>query len=289
MKISLCLAGGGIKGVAHIGVLKALKEKKIDIDYIGGTSSGSIVATLYAAGFNPDEIYNIFKKYCKQIKYVDLINILKLIAGLIFTRKIVINGLNSGKVLEKLVNKMCEEKEIYTISDIKKSLVVPTINMNSGEVVCFTSCNIRNTYSDKTKFVQDVSIGKAVRASCSYPVVFSPCKYKNMELIDGGIRENVPWKELKLLGAENILSVIFESQKDESCCENFIEVAGRSIDLLCRELSQYEMQGADMILSIKTKKVGLLDISQLDYLYDLGYKQAREFIDLNIMKGGKID
>ena len=150
--------------------------------------------------------------------------------------------------------------------------------MANGEVICFTSSQIRSGYSDNTKFVQDVTIGKAVRASCSYPVVFSPCKYKDMELIDGGIRENVPWKELKVLGAENILSVVFESEKNEECCNNFIEVAGRSIDLLCRELSQYEMNGADKVLTIKSEKVGLLDIDKMDYLYELGYQQAMGFL-----------
>ena len=68
MKLGLCLAGGGVKGAAHIGVLKALAEEKIDIDYISGTSSGSIVATLYAVGYKPEEIYILFKKYCKEIK-----------------------------------------------------------------------------------------------------------------------------------------------------------------------------------------------------------------------------
>ena len=82
MGIGLALSGGGVKGAAHIGVLKALEEEKIKIDYIAGTSSGSIVSTLYAAGFSPDEIYYIFKKYCKKIKYVDIKNIFKLFFGL---------------------------------------------------------------------------------------------------------------------------------------------------------------------------------------------------------------
>lgn len=276
-KISLCLAGGGIKGVAHIGVLKVLEEENIEIEYIGGTSSGSIVSSLYAEGFSADEIYYIFKKYCKKIKYANLKNILKLIYGLIIERKIIIDGLNSGKEIEKLINKESNKKGVYNISDIKKPLVIPSVNMNTGEVICFTSCSKRGEYSDKIKFVDDISIGKAVRASCSYPVVFSPCEYRDMELIDGGIRENVPWKELELLGAKNIVNVIFESDKKDNCCDNLIEVAGRSIDLLCRELSNYEMQGTYKILKIKTEKTGLLDISKLENLYYLGYKQAKEF------------
>ena len=74
----MCLAGGGIKGVAHIGVLKSNRRKNIEIEYIGGTSSGSIVSSLYAAGFTAEEIYNIFKKYCKKIRYADLKNIIKI-------------------------------------------------------------------------------------------------------------------------------------------------------------------------------------------------------------------
>ena len=64
MENGLCLAGGGVKGAAHIGVIKALEEENIDFKYIGGTSSGSIVACLYSCGFTSDEIYKIFKKYC---------------------------------------------------------------------------------------------------------------------------------------------------------------------------------------------------------------------------------
>lgn len=287
MKLGLALAGGGVKGAAHIGVLKVLEEEGISIKYVGGTSSGSIVASLYAMGFTADEIYKIFKKYCKKIKYVDLLYILKAVLGLIFTGKIIIDGLNSGKQIEKLVDKFANKKGIYNISDIKNNLVIPSVDMCNGEVICFTSVKngihglekeSRSDFSDGVRFVEEMPIGKAVRASCSYPIVFSPCLYRDTKLIDGGIRENVPWKELKQIGADKIISVTFEEEIDKTCCKNLIEIGGRAIGLLSRELSNYEMQGVDFNLKLKSEKVGLLDMNKIDELYLLGYNEMKNNI-----------
>lgn len=283
MGFGLALSGGGVKGAAHIGVLKALEENNIKIDYIGGTSSGSIVATLYAAGYKPDEIYDIFKKYCKKIKYIDLENIFKLFFGVITTGTIVIDGLNSGKSISKLINKMCNQKNIYNISDIKVPLVIPSVNMCTGEVMCFTSSEIR-AFSDNTVFSKDVEIGNAVQASCSFPAVFSPCDYRNSKLVDGGIRENVPWREVRLLGADKVISVVFENEVDESCCKNLIDVAFRSYELMCRELSKYELDGSDYFIKIKSKKVSLLNMSKIDEFYEMGYNETQKFIEKNNIK-----
>ena len=115
MKLSVCLSGGGVKGAAHIGALKALEEENIIIDNISGTSSGSIVATLYAAGYKPDEIKEIFMRYCKKIKYMDLKNVFNIIKNLITKHKFVIKGLNSGEIIEKLINELCNKKGITNI------------------------------------------------------------------------------------------------------------------------------------------------------------------------------
>lgn len=283
MSFGLALSGGGVKGAAHIGVLKALEEENIKIDYIGGTSSGSIVATLYAAGYKPDEIYDIFKKYCKKIKYVDIKNGLKLIFGLITTGTIIIDGLNPGKSINRLISKMCNEKNIYNISDIEIPLVVPSVDMCTGEVVCFTSSKIR-AFSDSTIFVNDAEIGCAVQASCSFPAVFSPCNFNGNKLIDGGARENVPWRELKFLGANKVLSVIFENEVDESCCKNLIDVAFRSFELMGKELSKYELAGMDYSIKIKSEKVSLLDMSKIDEFFQLGYKETKNFLRENKIK-----
>ena len=241
MKLGLSLSGGGVKGAAHIGVIKALEEKNIKIDSIAGTSSGSIVATLYAMGYNADEIYKIFKKYCKKIKYVDMKNIIKLIYGLVIRRKIIIDGLNSGKVI--------------SFSSLKDKRIL-----------------------DNTEFVNNIDIGKAVRASCSYPVVFSPCTNEDHKLIDGGIRENTPWRELKEIGTEKVISIVFKEKFEAKDCFNIIDVASRAIGLLCNELSNYEWAGSDYLVEINTKKIGLLDMDKIDYLYELGYNETKKQI-----------
>lgn len=281
MSLGLALSGGGVKGAAHIGVLKALEEENIKVDYIGGTSSGSIVATLYAAGYKAEEIYEIFKKYCKKIKYVDWKNIFKLFFGIITTGTIIIDGLNSGKSINRLITKMCNEKNIYNISDTKIPLVIPSVNMNTGEVICFTSLNLR-AFSNNTVFVNDANIGNVVQASCSFPAVFSPCDYKNKKLVDGGIRENMPWRELKVLGADKVISVVFESEVDNSCCKNLVDVAFRSFELMEKELSKYELNGADYLIKIKSEKVSLLDMSKIDEFYELGYNETKKILKNDI-------
>lgn len=278
MKLGLCLSGGGAKGAAHIGVLKALEEEKIKIDYISGTSSGSIIATMYAVGYKPEEIYELFHEYCKKIKYVDAKNILKLIYGLIIKQEIIIEGLSEGKNIEKLINKKCNEKNIKNIKEIKFPLLIPSVDLYTGKIYIFSSQQNRNTYSDEIQYIYDMDIGKAVHASCSYPGVFSPCKYNNTKLIDGGIRENIPWRETKINGADKVISVVFEKDIKNKENNNIIEVITNSIDILSHELSNYELAGAEYLLKIKTEDIKLLDFSKIKYLYNLGYETTKKQI-----------
>lgn len=277
MSIGICFAGGGIKGVAHIGALKALEEENIKFDYIAGTSSGSIVACLYSVGYNSDEIYEIFKKYINKINYFEIKNVIKLIFGILIKRKIIITGLNSGKKIEKLINKECAKKEINNINQINKNLLIPCVNLKTGDVYIFSSIKNRNRkeYSDNIIYKNNINIGKAVRASCSYPGVFSPCIIEDNYMVDGGIRENVPWKELKECGAQKVISIVFQNEIKEKNKIDMFDVISGSMELLCRELSNYELNGADYLLKIKTKNIQLLDKTKLDYLYNLGYIETK--------------
>ena len=132
--------------------------------------------------------------------------------------------------------------------------------------------------SDKINYINDANIGRVVRASCSYPGVFCPCEYQSMKLIDGGIRENAPWREWKENGIDKVFCIGFETDKTNKKDKNMIDIISNSLDILCHELSNYELNGVDYLLKIKTKDVSLLDIKQMDYLYQEGYKQTKKFL-----------
>ncbi len=278
MKIGLCLSGGGIKGAAHIGVIKALEEENIKFDCVSGTSSGSIVASLYAMGYTPEEMLELFKNYGKEISKIDWCIIFKLIFGLIFKRKICVEGLNKGTKIEKIINKRAKQKNIKLISDIEMPLIIPSVNLYDGSIYMFTSQQNERKYSDEVITVNNIDIGKAVEASCSYPGIFCPTNYNNQKLVDGGVRENTPWKELKNIGAEKIISVVFEEKKKEKKNVNMLDCITGSMGIMMHELYNYEIEGIEYLLKIKTDKIWLLDIEKTEELYKIGYEITKKKI-----------
>ena len=276
MKIGLCLSGGGIKGVAHIGVIKALEEENIKIDYISGASSGSIVASMYAMGYNSDEMLQMFRRYAKEISKINYKLVFKLIFGLIFNKKICIEGLNDGNKLSEIINNQAIKKNIRLISDIKVPLVIPSVNLYDGSIYLFSSVNNNRKYSDNVIVINNIEIGKAVQASCSYPGIFCPTNFNDKKLVDGGIRENLPWKELKNMGADKIISLVFEEEKRPKKKVNILDCITGSMGIMMHELYNYEIEGIEYLLKINTKDVWLLEIEKMKELYNLGYKTAKK-------------
>ena len=154
-------------------------------------------------------------------------------------------------------------------------LIIPSVDVHSGKIYFFTSQNKRTKFSNEIKYNSNINIGKAVRASCSYPLIFSPCRFNNRELIDGGVRENIPWKGLKEIGASKVIGVVFNKENDGKCCKNVIEVVSSSLDILNYELYNYEINGVDCLLKIKTKNISLLDMEKIDELFEIGYKTTK--------------
>lgn len=275
MNLGLCLSGGGIKGIAHVGAIKALEEAGVTFNYVSGTSSGSIIATLYACGFTTDEMYEIFTKYAKSIRYIDFENIKRFFKNIFTGKGIRIDGLNSGTKIKKIVEEVCMQKGISNIKQIKMPILIPAVDIYTDEL-CVFSNNINKNIKSKIRYINDIDIGTAVQASCSYPGIFSPCQFNNKLFVDGGITENLPWKETKKAGANKVLSIVFEDKEPKKCCNNIFEIINKSFSLLCKELANYEWDGTDYLLKIETNRVGLLEKSKMQELYEEGYIQTKK-------------
>lgn len=269
MKLGLALSGGGIRGAVHIGVLKALEENEIKIDIIGGTSSGSLVAALYAMGYSPMHIYHLFKRYGKMITNVGTANLLNGVGGYIVNKKINISGMNDGKLMEELYNEIASKKEIQKMSDIKMPIVIPTIDITDGEEYIFTNQVPKEEKSEK--YITNVPVGTAVRASSSFPAIYCPYEFKNHLFLDGGTIDNIPVYEVLAQGADKVITVNFEPIKINKQ-SNVMDIILRTIDIMGNKIIEEELKKSDLILTIPTdNEIGFLDTKQIESCYQYGY------------------
>lgn len=276
MKIGLALSGGGIRGIAHAGALKALEENNINIDIIGGTSSGSLIAALYALGYSPYYIYILFKRYADELTKLNTSIIATGIGNFIINKKVNLNGLKTGESIEKTYNKLALKKGISTINQIKMPLVIPTVDISRSKEYIFTS--ILQKDDNQENYITDISVGKAVRASSSFPFVFSPCVYKDHIFLDGGALDNTPAIEVKKQGADKVISIKFDSDpitKDS----NIMDIVMKMIDIMGSKVSEESLNMSDCIITIPSDGTGLLETSKIDYCYKSGYDTVMKNID----------
>lgn len=280
MKLGLALSGGGIRGIAHAGVLKALEESNIKIDAIGGTSSGSLIASLYALGYSPYYIYILFKRYASEISQINAGPILSGLGNFMKNKKIPLLGLKTGNSIEKAFDELANRKGIKNIGEITKMpIVIPTVDIGDSNEYIFTN-NIPKS-KKKDKYITDISIGKAVRASSSFPAVFCPCEYKNHKFLDGGALDNVPVTEVRKQGVDKVIAVNFKAD-DIDKNSNMMDVAMRTIDIMGNKISEESLKNSDYILTVRTDKTGLLDTNKLDSCFEYGYKTVIDNIkDIN--------
>lgn len=233
MKLGIALSGGGIRGIAHAGVLKALEDNNIKVDIIGGTSAGSLVATLYAMGYSPYYIYILFKRYAKELVEVNTSPILSGISGFMLNKKVKVRGLKTGKSIETIYNQIAYKKGIRRMEQIKMPLVVPTVDIMNGKEYVFTN-QIPKGEEKNEQYITDVTVGKAVRASSSFPAVFMPCEFGTHAFMDGGALDNVPVNEVKKQGADKVIAVTFDADPitEDS---NMMDIIMKSIDIMRKQ------------------------------------------------------
>lgn len=201
--VGLVLSGGGAKGFAYIGVLKALQKAGLRVDYIGGTSIGSIIGGLYAVGYSPDTIAKIIREQNWNNLMHDVID-----------RKYVAYeekgyAENSIATLPIKKNKIGLKSSLYEGQEIDLLLnhyfTVDYKTTNFSKLPTPFMCMATNILNGKAVPLKNGYLPRAIRASMSIPAYFSPVHYQGKYLVDGGVIDNYPAKQIKDLGIKLII------------------------------------------------------------------------------------
>jgi len=277
-RVGLVLSGGGAKGLYHIGVIKALEENGIPIDYVSGTSMGAIIAGLYAIGYTPEQMAEIFES--NQIKYW-----------------------MSGKIEDKYIYYFKQRRPNAAMITLRidfrnpqriAKLQLPTSLIQSNTLdlafVEFFSgpsaqcggdfdklfvpfrCIATDAAARKEVVYRGGDLGKAIRASMTIPLVFRPIKQDSTLLYDGGIYNNFPWQVLQedfkpdiLIGSKCVEGN--SKPKEDNPMEQILALTMMHTD--------YDLPSDEDILIDHTfDDVTTLDFSKAAYVIDRGYQDA---------------
>ncbi len=244
-KIGLALGGGAVLGAAHVGVLRAIKEKKIEIQYIAGTSIGAFVAAFFAFGKNWEEIHEI----AADLKWIDI-------------TKIALSqyGLLSNDKMGTLIGKHIGKKKI---EDAKIPLAMVATDITKGEKVVL----------DKG------SVAEAVMSSTAIPGIFNPVEIGSKLLVDGGVVENVPIKTTLDLGAEYVIGVDLNAQDETEEPSNILDVLLNSFQFMRQASSRLQTEKADLMIKPDLSEFIRSDMDQVDDLMEQGYRDAKKALE----------
>lgn len=274
MTLGVALSGGGLKGLAHIGALKALEELGLKIDYLSGTSSGSIFATFYAMGYSVDEIKKRTLENYKILTKIEKKPIFK--AGYTYLTSGVakISGLTDGENIENLVKNISKDKNITNMNEIKIPYAIATVDTISTKECIFLSKKF-DLKDDDIDYIYDAPIAKATRASISFPGVYTPCEYGKYNFIDGGTKDNLPVKILKDMGADKTLALSFRID-DYVPQDDILAILLRTVDIFSLKDVRKAQREADLAIEIDARGASLLEIDNADKLVETGYNTIME-------------
>ena len=275
MKVGIALAGGGLKGVAYIGALKALEELVIKIDYISGTSSGSMAASLYAMGCAPEEMKKIIYESYKNLVKIPKKPIISSVGTYITKKQLTLEGLISGERVENLIQNAAKERNYDNIKEIKMPLAITTVDTISTKECIFLSRDY-NLKNDDIDYIYDISIGKAVRSSMAFPGIFTTSKFKNYNFIDGGTKDNLPIKVLKDMGADVTIGLSFKLDDYDTENQNILSILLRTVDIFSLKDVLNAQKEASIAIEIDAKGTSLMEIDNIDECIEIGYNAIME-------------
>ncbi len=256
-KIGLALGGGGARGLAHIGVIKALEQAGIEISFIAGTSMGALVGGWYAATKDIDSLERIFLNAEKDevLKFTKILN--KNDGESLQTK---------GHIFADFLGDALERKNIEDCG-IPFRAIATDIN-NGDEVV-----------------IKEGNLLEAIQASAALPIVFKPVSLDSRLLMDGGFSNPVPADVAKKMGAEFVIAVDISSKWLDISEKPFNWtrlpfLVSNVLDAAAYQLSKSRLESADVVLRPLVSNFGWFDFKQPEEIIRAGVRETK----LNLKK-----
>jgi len=227
LHIALALGGGAARGFAHVGVIKALLAHGVHPDIVVGTSVGSFVAALYAAGYDAEQLQQVAHQFEESsIKDWALPS----------------RGVLKGTALQDFINRKVEGR---AIEDLPRKLAIVATDLQSGDMMVFERGNV----------------GLAVRASSSVPGLFRPVAIGTHEYVDGGLVSPVPVRVARRLGADVVIAVDISERPADQSTAGELDIVLQTFAIMGRVIAREELDSADIVLTPELSGVGSTDFS----------------------------
>ncbi len=220
-KVALVLGGGAARGFAHIGVIKALEAQGVVPDIVVGTSAGSVVGVLYAAGFNGFELQRLALGMAEDM-----------VADWTLPNR----GVLKGEALQTFINRNVKNQPLQ---NLRRPVGVIATDLMSGEQVLFRRGDS----------------GIAVRASSAVPGVFQPVEISGREYVDGGLTSPVPVRTARTMGANFVIAVDISSVGRRETLSDTLDVLLQTFAVMGHAISRHELEHADVVIRPKTAAV----------------------------------
>ncbi len=242
-KWGVALGGGGARGFAHLGVLKALYEKGIKPDVISGVSAGAIVGGFIVSGKTPDETFEIIRKY----KFNDLTK-LRIPRGGLLT-------------LDKLKSTIELELSSERVEDLDIPLIISVSNILTGKI----------------EYKKTGDLASLIQASASIPVLFRPVEIDGQLYADGGLLDNLPYDPLLSL-CKKVVGVSISPVQELTELDGLVSIAARTFQLSVNTKTKEAKKACDIFIEPpELSKFDLLDTSNAEAIFNVGYEYAKSF------------
>lgn len=282
-KVGLVLSGGGAKGMTHIGIIRALEENNIPIDYIAGTSMGAIIGSLYAMGYSPDdmeallrspdfkrwysgEVESQYEYYFKQNRPTPEFASIRFAFGDSLHTKPQIIPTN-------LVNPI--QMNLVFVQLFGQATAACRGNFNNLFVPF--RCIASDVYNKQPLVMREGDLGDAVRASMSFPFVFKPIEINGVLAYDGGIYNNFPTDIMQEDFHPDVIIGSVVAANPSKPKEG--DLMSQLENMIMQKTDYTITDSAGIVMTFKYDDVSLLDFDRLKELHDIGYNRTMSLMD----------